>query len=62
MFGQITSLIARNGINIGDMISKHKDKIGYTILNVEREISDEIVENIRAIEGVRMVRVINKTK
>jgi len=44
------------------MISKHKDKIGYTILNVEREISDEIVENIRAIEGVRMVRVINKTK
>lgn len=62
MFGQITSLIARNGINIGDMISKHKDKIGYTILNIEGSVSPEIVDNIKAIEGVRMVRVIEKTK
>ncbi|HOM02175.1 MAG TPA: phosphoglycerate dehydrogenase [Acetivibrio sp.] len=62
MFGQITSLIARNGINIGDMISKHKDKIGYTILNVEGSISAEIVDNLRAIQGIRMVRVIDKTK
>lgn len=62
MFGQITSLIARNGINIGDMISKHKDKIGYTILNIEGSVSPEIVDNIKAIEGVGMVRVIEKTK
>lgn len=61
MFGQITSLLARNGINIGDMISKHKDKIGYTILNIEDSVSHEIVDSIRAIEGVRMVRVIEKS-
>lgn len=58
MFGQITSLLAQNGINIGDMLSKHKDKVGYTILNIEGSVSDEIVNKLKAIQGVRMVRVI----
>jgi len=58
MFGQITSLLAQNNINIGDMLSKHRNVIGYTILNVEDSISNEIIEKLKAIKGVRMVRVI----
>jgi D-3-phosphoglycerate dehydrogenase len=58
MFGQITSLLAQNNINIGDMLSKHRNVIGYTILNVENSISDDIIEKLKAIKGVRMVRVI----
>ncbi len=58
MFGQITSLLAQNNINIGDMLSKHRNKLGYTILNVEDSITNEIIEKLKAIKGVRMVRVI----
>ncbi|AEV69830.1 3-phosphoglycerate dehydrogenase family protein [Acetivibrio clariflavus] len=61
MFGQITSLIASYKINIGDMLSRHKNKIGYTILDIEGSIPEEAVKGLKAINGVRMVRVIEKT-
>ncbi|HOQ01527.1 MAG TPA: 3-phosphoglycerate dehydrogenase family protein [Acetivibrio clariflavus] len=60
MFGQITSLIASYKINIGDMLSRHKNKIGYTILDIEGSIPEEAVKGLKAINGVRMVRVIEK--
>lgn len=58
MFGQITTTIAQNKINIGDMLSRHKDKIGYTILDIEGTVPDSVIESIKAIQGIRMVRVI----
>jgi len=60
MFGQITSLIASYKINIGDMLSRHKNKIGYTILDIEGSMPEETVKGLKAINGVRMVRVIEK--
>lgn len=58
MFGQITSTLAQNKINIGDMLSKHKGPIGYTILDLNEIIPDEVVEKLRSISGIRMLRVI----
>lgn len=62
MFGQITSLIAENKINIGDMISKHKNTIGYTILDIDDNIPETVIDKLKSIVGVRMVRVINNLK
>ncbi|WP_010243812.1 phosphoglycerate dehydrogenase [Acetivibrio cellulolyticus] len=58
MFGQITSTIASYKINIGDMLSRHRDKIGYTIFDIEGSLSEEVVNRLKSISGVRMVRVI----
>ncbi|MFZ5987598.1 MAG: phosphoglycerate dehydrogenase [Bacillota bacterium] len=58
MFGQITTTLAHSKINIGDMLSRHKDKIGYTILDIEGSVSEEVIEKIKSISGIRMVRVI----
>ena len=58
MVGQITTCLAENKINIADMVTHHKDTIGYNIIDVESEVSDEIIESIRKINGVKMVRVI----
>lgn len=58
MFGQITSMIASYKINIGDMLSRHKDKIGYTIFDIEGSMPEEVVNKLKSINGVRMVRVI----
>lgn len=58
MFGQITSTIASYKINIGDMLSRHRDKIGYTIFDVEGPMPEEVVMKLKSISGVRMVRII----
>jgi len=60
MVGQITTLLAANKINIADMLNRHKDKIGYTIIDIdlEGELPIDVIEKLKAIEGVKMVRTI----
>jgi D-3-phosphoglycerate dehydrogenase / 2-oxoglutarate reductase len=58
MVGQITTCLAENKINIADMVTHHKDTIGYNIIDVEGEINDSVIEGIKKIDGVKMVRVI----
>lgn len=58
MVGQITSLLAKYKINIADMLTRHKNNIGYNIIDIEGTVTDEIINEIRSIEGVKMVRVI----
>lgn len=59
MIGQMTTILAANKINIADMLTRHKDTIGYNVIDIEGELSDEIVDKIRAIDGVKNVRVIS---
>lgn len=59
MVGQITTVLAKYKINIVDMLTHHKNNIGYNIIDVEGHITGEIVENLKQIEGVKMVRVID---
>jgi D-3-phosphoglycerate dehydrogenase / 2-oxoglutarate reductase len=58
MVGQITTCLAENKINIADMVTHHKDTIGYNIIDVEGEVNDSVIEGIKKIDGVKMVRVI----
>jgi D-3-phosphoglycerate dehydrogenase len=58
MVGQITTILAENKINISDMVTHHKDTIGYNIIDVEGEMKDNIIEKIKKIDGVKMVRII----
>lgn len=58
MVGQITTLLAENKINIADMLTHHKDNIGYNIIDIEGEITENAIESIKKINGVKMVRII----
>ncbi|MCM8711636.1 phosphoglycerate dehydrogenase [Clostridium sp. SYSU_GA19001] len=58
MVGQITTILASNNINISGMINAHKGNTGYNILDVEGDVTEEILQNIKAIDGVTMVRLI----
>jgi len=60
MIGQMTTILAANKINIADMLTRHKDTIGYNVIDIEGDLSDEVVDKIRAIDGVKNVRVITK--
>ena len=58
MVGQITAILASEGINIADMLNKSKGNLAYNIIDIDNEISDKSIQKIRGIEGVMMVRVI----
>ncbi len=56
MVGQITSILAEAGINIADMINRHRGDLAYNIIDTEQPASDEIIRMLSGIEGVLMVR------
>jgi D-3-phosphoglycerate dehydrogenase len=58
MVGQITTILAQNNINIDSMLNAHKDKVGYNIIDVEGEVTQGVLEKIKAINGIKMVRLI----
>ena len=58
MVGQFTTALAENKINISDIVTHHKDNIGYSIIDIEGNLTPEVVQRIRKIEGVKTVRVI----
>lgn len=58
MVGQITAIMASEGINIADLLNKSKGNLAYNIIDIDDEISDKSIQKIRLIEGVTMVRVI----
>jgi len=56
--GQITTILAGEGINIADMLNRSKGNNAFNIIDLDSDISDESVRKIKLIEGVTMVRVI----
>jgi len=59
MLGQISTLLANAGLNIVDMVNKSKSDIAYTIVDVDGNVSDDVVSSIEAINGVLSVRLLN---
>jgi D-3-phosphoglycerate dehydrogenase len=58
MVGQITTLLAGEKINIADLLNKSKGDLAYNIIDVDGAIGDPVVQKLKAINGVIMVRVI----
>lgn len=59
MLSTFSSLIADKGINIVNMLNKSKKDYAYTIIDVDEEISNEIISSLEAIDGVLKLRVID---
>lgn len=58
MITKFTACFGENNINISDMTNKSKGEVAYTMLDVESEITQEIVDKLQNIEGVFRVRVV----
>lgn len=59
MVGQITTILAEHKINIADLLNRHRGELAYNIIDVEGDVTEEMVEKLRAIEGVIFVRPIH---
>lgn len=62
MVGQITSVMAKDNINIGDMLNKSKGAFAYTLLDVDSAVSQSILDELSSIDGILKVRVIKNEK
>jgi len=58
MIEKITHFLAVNKINITIMINKSNGNIAYNIIDIDGEISDDLVNKISSAEGIIWVRVI----
>ncbi len=58
MLGQISTDLAKAGLNIVDMLNKSRGDLAYTVVDVEDPIPQAVVDEIAAIEGVLSVRTL----
>ena len=56
MLGQISSTMARAGLNIHNMVNRSRGEMAYTLVDTDSPVAAEVVEGIAAIAGVLSVR------
>ena len=59
MLANITSLLSQEGINVENMTNKSKKDYAYTMVDISARVKESVVDEIRALEGMLRVRVIN---
>ena len=58
MVGQISTCLAAERINIADLLNKSRGEYAYTLIDVDGEVSAELLARIRAIDGVLSARML----
>ena len=56
MLGQISTAMARAGLNIHNMMNKSRGEMAYTLVDVDSRVPPEVIETIRRIDGVLAIR------
>jgi len=56
MISSLSSVLAKNNINIIEMVNKSKGDFAYNVIDIEGDISQEILSEIKNIEGIIKVR------
>jgi D-3-phosphoglycerate dehydrogenase len=58
MLGQISTTMAKAGLNIHNMVNKSRGEMAFTLVDVDSPIKDSVIKSLAAIEGVLSVRSI----
>ena len=56
MVGQISTAMARAGLNIHNMLNKSKGEMAYTLVDIDSPVPPAVTDTIRRIEGVLAIR------
>lgn len=59
MVGQITTVLAGASLNIAGMVNQNRGDLAYNIIDLDTNVSDEIIDKVQSIEGVIKVRPIH---
>ena len=58
IISQVSFIFSAAGINIANMTNKSKGRFAYTMLDLDTDVPDVLLQRVRAINGVCRVRVI----
>lgn len=58
MISQITAILAEAGINIANLTNKNKGDWAYTMMDVDHEVPEDVVNQLTSVDGVTRVRVL----
>jgi D-3-phosphoglycerate dehydrogenase len=58
MVSQMTAILAENNINIVDMLNKSRGDYAYTLIDINDQVSPELLARLISIKGVLSVRAI----
>ena len=58
MITQFTGCFGEANININNMMNKSRGEYAYTMMDIDAEATDEMIQSLAAIEGVYRVRVV----
>jgi D-3-phosphoglycerate dehydrogenase len=58
MLGQISTTMAKAGLNIHNMVNKSRHEMAYTLVDVDSPVEQTVIDEIAAIHGVLSVRSI----
>jgi D-3-phosphoglycerate dehydrogenase len=59
MVGQISTTMAKSGLNILDMLNRSKGDLAYTLTDVDKPVPESVIKEISQIEGVLAIRTCN---
>jgi D-3-phosphoglycerate dehydrogenase len=58
MVGQISTCLAEAKLNIADLLNKSRGDLAYTLIDTDAAIPPEVLDRLRAIEGVLGARLV----
>src|SRR5690242_13323055 len=58
MVGQISTCLAAAKINIADLLNKSRGEYAYTLIDADGTIGDDLLQKVRAIDGVLSARIV----
>ena len=59
MLTQITTILSNDNMNVENLTNKSRKDYAYTIVDVNTRITDAVADELRQIEGIIRVRVLN---
>ena len=58
ILGSVLAILADENINVIDMLNKSRDQVAYNLIDISTHPDDEVIERMRALDGVINVRLI----
>jgi D-3-phosphoglycerate dehydrogenase len=62
MLGQISTTMAKAGLNIHNMVNKSRGEMAFTLVDVDSPIRESVIDALAAIDGVLSVRSLPATE
>jgi D-3-phosphoglycerate dehydrogenase len=59
MLANITTLLARDGVNVENLTNKSKGDYAYTIVDLGEKVDDSVIADVTHLSNVIRVRVID---